>query len=141
MSQRQNKFTVENKKLEYYSDFMMNLDKNPLTGFIARLTNEDSIKQSLKNLILTNRTERPFQPWIGSKIQSLLFEPDDPMTRMMLEEEIKTTIENCEPRVLLEAVNISSGQDDNTYYIRIDFSIVNIPEETFNLDIILRRVR
>jgi phage baseplate assembly protein W len=140
MSQRQNKFTIENKKLEYYSDFMMNLEKNPLTGFIARLTNEDSIKQSLKNLILTNRTERPFQPWIGSKIQSLLFEPDDPMTRMILEEEIKTTIENCEPRVLLEAVNISGG-DDNSYYVRIDFSIVNIPEETFNLDIILRRVR
>jgi phage baseplate assembly protein W len=140
MSQRQNKFTVESKKLEYYSDFMMNLEKNPLTGFIARLTNEDSIKQSLKNLILTNRTERPFQPWLGSKIQSLLFEPDDPMTRMVLEEEIKTTIDNCEPRVLLEAVNISGG-DDNSYYVRIDFSIVNIPEETFNLEIILRRVR
>jgi len=140
MSQRQNKFTIENKKLEYYSDFMMNLEKNPLTGFIARLTNEDSIKQSLKNLILTNRTERPFQPWIGSKIQSLLFEPDDPMTHMILEEEIKTTIDNCEPRVSLEAVNISGG-DDNSYYVRIDFSIVNIPEETFNLDIILRRVR
>jgi phage baseplate assembly protein W len=141
MSQRQNKFTVESKKLEYYSDFMMNLEKNPLTGFISRLTNEDSIKQSLKNLILTNRTERPFQPWLGSKIQSLLFEPDDPMTRMVLEEEIKTTIDNCEPRVLLEAVNISGGDDDNSYYVRIDFSIANIPEETFNLEIILRRVR
>lgn len=141
MSQRQNRFTIETKKVEYYSDFMMNLDKNPLTGYVARLTNEESIKQSLKNLILTNRTERFFQPWIGSKVQSLVFELDGPMTRMMLEEEIRTTIQNCEPRVYTEQITIVEGDDDNTYHIRVDFSIVNIPEETFNLDIVLRRVR
>lgn len=141
MSQRQNRFTIETHKIEYYADFMMNLDKNPLTGYIARLTNEESIKQSLKNLILTNRTERFFQPWIGSKVQSLVFELDSPMTRMMLEEEIRTTIQNCEPRVYTEAITIAEGEDDNTYHIRVDFSIVNIPEETFNLDMVLRRVR
>lgn len=141
MSQRQNKFTVETKKIEYYSDFMMDLDKNPLTGFLARLTNEEAVKQSVRNLILTNRTERFFQPWIGSKIESLLFEPAGEMTRMSIEQEIRNTIENCEPRAFLENIQVIDDGDNNTYNVRVTFSIVNIPEETFTLDIILQRVR
>jgi phage baseplate assembly protein W len=77
------RFTIKNNR-EYFSDFMANFDKNPVTGNLARVTNEDAIKQSLRNLVLTNRTERFYQPHIGSKVQSLLFDPMGPETEDLL---------------------------------------------------------
>ena len=137
---RSDKFTVETKKVEYYSDFTNNLDKNPLTGYLARVTNEESIKQSLQNLIMTNRYERPFQPWIGSKIQSLLFEPFDSVTSSMLREEIMMTIQNCEPRVDVADVHIS-GDDNNNVFVKVVFYILSMPDQEFSLDLLLKRVR
>src|SRR3990170_6461614 len=143
MTSRVDKFTVQQKKIEYFSDFLLNLDKNPLTGNLARVTNEDSIKQSLKTLLLTERTERFFQPWIGSKLNGLLFELHTPLTDISIEQEIKTTIENCEPRVTIEQIFINSGQqsDNNTIDVTINFSINNIPNQIFDLSLVINRVR
>lgn len=141
---RSDRYTIEQKKVEFYSDFLPNLDKNPLTGYLARVTNEESVKQSLKSLLLTERTERFFQPWIGSKLNSLLFEPNLlDATSIALQNEIKTTIENCEPRIALSDININSGDniDDNTLNVTLTFSINSIPDQTFTLDLIINRLR
>jgi phage baseplate assembly protein W len=140
---RSDKFTIEQKKVEYYSDILTNFDKNPLTGYLARVTNEESIKQSLKSLILTQRTERPFQPWLGSRVYSLLFELNNPMTDFALIEEIKSTIEICESRVSVEDVKIYSNQDRDTNEINITiiFKILSAPELIHSLDFVLTRVR
>ena len=140
---RSDKFTIEQKKVEYYSDILTNFDKNPLTGYLARVTNEESIKQSLKSLILTQRTERPFQPWLGSRIYSLVFEMNESFTDFAIMEEIKATIENCEPRVSIEDVKIYSSQDRdaNEINITIVFKILSAPELIHSLDFVLTRVR
>lgn len=141
---RADKYTIDTKKVEYYSDFTTNLDTNPLTGYLARVTNEESVKQSLTSLLLTERTERFMQPWIGSKLNALLFEPNLlDATRLALETEIQTTIENCEPRVTMQNIAISSGQsgDDNSVYVTLTFTIVAIPQEVFSLDILINRIR
>ena len=140
---RADKFTIEQKKVEYYSDVLTSFDKNPLTGYLARVTNEESVKQSLKSLMLTQRTERPFQPWLGTRIQSLLFDLNTNFTETVIIQEIRETIEICEPRVSVDDVKIRGTQDydSNEINITIEFQILTIPEKTFSLDVVLNRVR
>lgn len=138
---RADKFTPITEKKEMYSDFLINLDQSPITGNLARVVNEDSIKQSIKNLILTNRSERPFQPLIGSRIKSLLFENFDSFLISNIENEIKETIALNEPRAVIEKVSIEESSIDNkSLSITIFFSTINNPEIT-NMNILLKRVR
>ena len=55
---RADKQTLERKKSELYSDFLTNFDMNPVTGNLAKVTNESSVKQALRNLMLTMTGER-----------------------------------------------------------------------------------
>ena len=57
-----------------YSDFFTNLDNNPVSEDVAVKTNENAIRQSIRNLLMTNRGERPFQPDLGGNITAMLFE-------------------------------------------------------------------
>jgi phage baseplate assembly protein W len=136
---RSDKYTAL-KKQEYYSDFLINFDVNPITGVLARSTNEDSIKQALKNLLLTNYTERFYDTLIGSRINSLLFEPFSIFTALNLKDEIQTTIKNNEPRVIINDISVTAKEDENGYLINIIFSTINIAQTT-NLELFLQRVR
>lgn len=138
---RADKYTPITEKKEYYSDFLINFDQNPITGNLARVTNEESVKQSIRNLILTNRAERPFQPLVGSRINSLLFENFDSFLISSLETEIRETIALYEPRANIERVNISESEiDQNTLEVSIFFSIINIPQ-IIEMTLFLKRVR
>ena len=136
---RSDKYTPFKKK-EFYSDFLINFDMNPITGTLARVTNEDSVKQSLKNLILTNRTERPYNPLLGSRINALLFDPLDTFTAQSIKEEIEETIKAFEPRVVLNDVSVYPDEDNNGFTVNIIFSTINIPQET-RIELFLQRVR
>jgi phage baseplate assembly protein W len=137
---RSDKYTSLTNKPSYYSDFSNNLDVNPATGFLAKITNENAVKNSIKNIILTINGERFFQSTIGSKINALLFEPMDSPTAIALENTISEAIKNNEPRANLKSVELYPDQDRNAYLVTIIFSIINIPEDiTFNF--FLNRVR
>lgn len=135
------KYTLTEKQQEYYSDFMINFDLNPITGYLAKLTNEDSVKQALKNLVLTNRGERFYNSFIGSRVSSLLFEPMDSVTQTSIENEIRETILNNEPRVELIDIKAIPDFDNNAYNIKIIFSLINKLSEPQELNIVLKRVR
>lgn len=123
-----------------YSDFTMNLDKHPLTKDVARQTNEQAVKSALRNLILTDRGERPFQPDLGGNIRAMLFENFTPQTILNTKQIIEDTIQTFEPRAGLIDVIVSPSEDHNTIAISITFYLVNIQEPT-TLDFILTRVR
>ncbi len=135
------RFTIENAKVRTYSDFLINFDKNPQTGFLAQFTNEDAVKQAIRNLVLTQRTERFYRAATGSKVWSLLFEPIDQVTTMSLEATIKETIKNNEPRAIVHTVQALPNLEYNMYIINVVFGIVSIPDQSFDLSLILRRVR
>lgn len=141
MSNRSDKYSIETKKIQTFSDFMINFDMNPMTGYLARVTNEESVKQAIRNLILTDRTERFHNSSIGSKITSLLFEPVDITTSEMLKTTISETIDNYEPRAELHRVDVIAKEDLNAYFVNIIFGIVTIQNESFNLNLILKKVR
>ena len=137
---RADRFTPEAKRLEYYSDFMTNFNFHPLTGDIAKITNENSVKTAVKKLLLTNIGEVAYEPNYGSKLYSLLFELPTQQTSVIISEEIRTAIENFEPRIDLIDIRVKPSFDQNAYEITVTFSIIN-SVENISLDLILRRVR
>lgn len=123
-----------------YSDLDLNFIANPATGDIAKKYDENAIKQSVKNLIMTNHYERPFHPEIGSQVTGLLFENDSPMLQATLERAIIYTIENFEPRVKLISVDITLNPDNNSVFVSITFKILNT-ERPITVDFTLQRTR
>ena len=137
---RAESLTGTNRKIEYFSDFATSFAKTPVGDQLSRVINERSIYQSLKNLILTNLGERPFQPFIGSDINRMLFENNYPEDLNDIEFYIQNTIENNEKRVNLIGVDVSPGENDHEIKVLIVFNTINNPEET-TFEYILKRVR
>lgn len=133
-------YTPTYKQQERYSDFLLSFDKNPQTGNLARVTNEQSIKQALRTLVLTNLGERFYAPFTGSKVRSSLFEPTNPVTADSIRTSIFQAIQNNEPRVNLIEVVVADDSDNNSYVVNIVFNLINIPE-VLQLDLLLKRAR
>lgn len=133
-------FTSVNKIPTYYSDIQNNLQLNPISQQIAIVTNEQSVSQSLKNLVLTNIGERFYHPEIGSKVQSLIFEPGGSITANLLKTTITETITNQEPRVSLQSITVTDDSDNDAYWIQIVFTMLNI-SQPITLNFPIYRVR
>jgi hypothetical protein len=125
-----------------YSDLRKDMFLNPVNSDVSRYTDEDAIKESITNLLLTDPGERLFNPTLGSNIRKMLFENIVyPETRYILNESIKTTIKNFEPRCNLISVNITNlGDDTNSVNATIVFSVINI-QTPIILNVVLSRVR
>jgi phage baseplate assembly protein W len=111
-----------------------------VTGDITRRYNENAIKQSVKNLLLTRNFERPFHSEVGSPVRALLFELPGPMFSIMLQRAIIDVINNFEPRVELLDVRVDDSLDANEVYVTVEFKIVNT-ESPITLDLALERTR
>lgn len=123
-----------------YSDFDLKLKTNPKYGDIVALKDIEAVKQSVKNLVLTSKTERLFQPWLGSNIRGLLFEPADNITIANLKQEIMRVIQKYEPRVFVNGIDINDRSDINAYFVTIDIGIINLKEDV-EVEFFLERVR
>jgi phage baseplate assembly protein W len=123
-----------------FSDLDLNFTAHPVTKDITRRYDENAIKTSLKNLILTSNYERPFHSEIGSPIKRLLFEPATPMLENLVQRAIVDVINNFEPRVNLIQVLVNLSPDTNSLYVTIEFKIVNT-ESPLTLDLVLERTR
>jgi phage baseplate assembly protein W len=98
---------------------------HPVTGNVSVRKNADAVVAALKNLILTNRFERPYNPLFGADIRNRLFENYDLIEQVNIEEDIKTAIRNFEPRVKVSEVVVIAAPDSNTVRINIEFYVVN----------------
>jgi phage baseplate assembly protein W len=125
---------------DIFSDFFTDLDVHPVKKDLVRHTNEEAVKRSIKNLLLTNRGERFFNSEVGSDIRALLFEPMSPATEQILEDFIRVTIDNHEPRAAIEQVQIESDPDTQTVFATISFTVIN-KQEPIVLELILNRIR
>lgn len=134
------KYTSTSKKLEYYSDFGVDLNIHPGKKDITKITNEDAVKRAVRNLILTNTGERLFAPGIGANINRMLFELADNDSLDLAQDQINATLKLYEPRIRVIDVTASLLPDDNTMSLTIRFSLINT-EITTTLNLILYRVR
>lgn len=124
---------------EYFSDFFTNLQTHSVKKDILRAVNEHSVKQQIKNLLLTNRGEHFFEDQnIGSDVRKQLFEQAGPATEGVLADLIRNMIENHVPHCRLLSVRVLQEQQDIT--ATIVFSLIN-KVEPVTLEVILERVR
>lgn len=86
------KYTATSKKIEYYSDFSTDFDIHPGKKDLTRVTNEDAVKRSIRNLIITNTGERLFQPALGADLSRLLFELADNDALDLAQDQVMSTI-------------------------------------------------
>ena len=133
-------FAPRSKKLTVYSDFHKDLTLNPLNNDVAIRLNEDSVKESLKNLILTDKGERLFQPLIGSDVRKSLFDNMTPATVMMIEQSVRNTINSFEPRATVINVEVIPEYDNYTVKVNITFYVRNL-QEPVTVSIFLERTR
>lgn len=132
--------TLLNKKRVLYADFGRDMVEHPVSGDVSRKINEDAVKESIRNIVLTDKLERPFSPNFGCDVRGLLFENFGPETTLLVKETIIAAIEAYEPRVTVLSVVTNSNPDSNSFTISITFRVINNIEAT-RLDLILDRVR
>lgn len=123
-----------------YSDIPVNFDVHPLKGDLILTTNEDAVKRSIRNLLLTDPYERFFNPKIGAGIRASLFENIGQDTEFLLKTQITETINNYEKRAQLYSVKVKAFPDQNAYNASIVFYLVNYTTP-ITLDLVLRRIR
>ena len=128
------------KKDIAYSDFTSDFDIHPDKNDLVQVVNEDSVAESIRNLLLTNRGERLMKPNVGSNIASLLFEPITPITQSVLEELVTNTITNYEKRAKLIQVTVSASPDMNAYGVTVVYSTIN-KTDAITSTFILNRIR
>lgn len=107
-----------------YSDLNLSFNANPITKDINPVTDIDAVKGAIKNLVMTNFHERPFQPTLAGGLNKLLFEPATLLTGIAIKEAIEKVINNHEPRVTDVTVQVSDNPEMNSYHITIGFRVV-----------------
>jgi phage baseplate assembly protein W len=123
-----------------YADLDLSLIPHPNKKDIIPMTDIDAVRNSIKNLVLTSRYERPFQPELGSGVSGLLFENSSPDTIFLLKEYVREVVSNYEPRVSDLRVIVEDDSDNNAYYITIAFNVISVDTEA-DVQLYLERVR
>ena len=121
-----------------FRDLSASFQTNPLSNDLIALKNESAIARSVRNLVLTGQGERPFQPVLGTGVSRLLFENMDKLTASAIRSELRTTIENYEPRVEINEIIVEPNPEGNAMDVTLQYFIIGIdvPEQelTFALE-------
>ena len=132
---------VEANPSRLFKDINIAFTRHPVSDDITTKTGDASIKQSLRNLILLNRGDKPFHPEIGSGIYDMLFENMDmPGTEEVIRYKITDLINKYEPRVELQDVQFDFDYNNNSVSIGIYYVIINTLTPS-NVKIFLKTVR
>lgn len=132
---------VSQKALYTDLDLSLNLDgPESKSGDIIPLTDIDAVAYAVKNLVLTNFNERPFQLNVGGNITGMLFEPADRLTIASLRNSIHYILERYEPRIDSIAINVVDDSNNNRYSISILFRVI-VPNRTVDMTLYLQRLR
>ena len=123
-----------------FKDLDLNFAIHPIRKDINIHRAEYAVINSVKNLILTNHFERPFQPEVGSNIRRLLFENIDVILAAQIEREIEETINNFEPRVEVSSITAIPTVNENGYKIILEFFVINNPDP-ITINFFLERIR
>ena len=124
-----------------FKDISLSFKRHPVTNDIVVLKNADAIKRSVRNLVQTIPTERFFNSIIGTEVRASLFENYTRNTLFLIEDQIKQTIQNFEPRVDNVRIEASSSPDTNNLDIKVLFDIVGLETPLQSFSFILEPTR
>jgi len=123
-----------------YADISLNLDTNIKSKDLLMIRDENAIRRSIKNLVLTNKYERFFQPEIGGNVSALLFENLDTLTLSQIENHVESVIVNHEPRAKVLRVVATPDLRNNAVTVTITFAILG-GKKPLDIAILLERIR
>ena len=128
-----------------YKDFSLFFTPNPVTKDIITITDVQDIKRAVRNLVMTNKWDRPFHPEIASGVRESLFENFTPVTIANIRTRIQSVLTQFEPRVSVTAIVVNDPDnfymDNNTLNLQIHFTLNNAPNTEQQVDVMLERVR
>lgn len=123
-----------------YSDLDLALTKHPVYDDIRPLTDIDAVKNAVRNLLLTNKGERPFQPNVGSGIFDLLFEHANMYTFEGVRNSIQDMLYSYEPRINQVRVKIDGNDEKNEMHVTVGFNVTGVANDA-TVDFYLERLR
>ena len=122
------------RKSKAFKDISLSFSPHPVTKDLPVLVNERAIVRSVRNLVETIPTERFFNPILGTDIRDSLFENYSRTTVTIIEDQIRDTIRNFEPRVDEIGIEVVGKPDDNALDIKVLFTIkgLDVPQQFFS---------
>jgi len=124
-----------------FKDLSMSFESNPLNDDLVSLSDTTAIARSIRNIVFTSPGEKFFNPDFGSRISESLFENVDEVSALAIEDEIKSSIINFEPRVNLLSTIVAPNPDDNEMNVTIEYEIVGIDIPPQQLEFVLLPTR
>ena len=123
-----------------FKDIPLSFNAHPVTGNVKALTNHEAVKQSVKNIVLTNFYERPYNPILGGDVLAQLFENFSPITEYEISNNIREALDNFEPRAEVDEIKVDAQDDLNALNVTITFRVVN-DINPVAVNVFLERVR
>jgi phage baseplate assembly protein W len=113
-----------------YSDIDFTFARRPAVNDVALSYDNQAVIRSIRNILLTKKYEKLFNPSFGTNLDAVLFEPISAITTNTLQQEITNAIKNYEPRVLLQNVVVSPDPEKNLYTVTLTFYLENATQPT-----------
>ena len=124
-----------------FKDISMTFQSNPLNDDLIALKNANAIARSVRNIVMTIPGERFFQPSFGSGVNRVLFSNMDEISASILEDEIRNSIRNYEPRVKLRSLKVQANFDNNAFDTVVTYDIIGADIPSQQLQFALQSAR
>lgn len=134
-----NAATLVTARARLYKDIDLAFQPRP-SGDVYKKQDAAAVKQAVKNLLLTNHGEKPFEPFYGANLQGLLFDLTDDDLAIDLDTTIRQAIAIYEPRARVLNVYVNLQPEYNNVSITVEFQVVNT-EEIVTLETTIARLR
>ena len=135
--------SVNNSKRDnfLYKDISLYFTRNPVTSDVSTVTDIQDIKRAVRHLVLLNPGEKPFHPEIGTGVRAALFQNFTAPIKALLSSKIQEQLRKYEPRIEVTNVSFNDNIDNNELSCKIEFNVINAPQQTEEVDIFLQRLR
>ena len=124
-----------------FKDISLSFEPHPVTKDLPVLKNERAIIRSVRNIVETIPTEKFFNSVFGSDVYRSLFDFVDFGTASIIQEQIKTALNNFEKRINNVKVEVEPRPDDNDFEITVIFDIIGQDFPTQEFSFILEATR
>ena len=129
------------RKSQAFKDISLSFSPHPVTKDLPILANERAIVRSVRNLVETIPSERFFDPNLGTSIREMLFDNFSGSSVMIIEDMVRNTVRNYEPRVGDIGVEVDASPDNNSISVKVLFEIHGLEVPTQSFDFILEPTR
>ena len=124
-----------------FKDISLSFSPHPVTKDLPVLLNERAITRAVRNLVETIPTERFFNSLLGTDIRDSLFENFTTTTVTVIEDQVRETIRNFEPRVGEIGVEVEARPDANELEVKVLFEIIGLDTPTQSFTFLLEPTR